>query len=364
MVVADTPNYDIFLDTRPGIPAAERYKMTRYFVGGQRLTPYFAGSGTKEVRLLVSGDGLRFTEVADNPVMTCDLRNAFDSHNVFFWSETEGQYVGYFRFYDGYRTMARITSPDLRTWSEPAPMTYGDTPREHLYTNATTAYFRAPHIYVALPARFMPGRRVVTDAQLAQMAVATSGHGQHIYYNDCSDGAFMTTRAGTSSYQRTFMESFVRPGVGPNNWVSRTNYPLLGVVQTGPAEMSFYVSRDYAQPAWHIRRYVLRLDGFTSLNAPYAGGEMRTKPLTFTGTQLEINYSTGAAGSVRVEIQDEAGAALPGFSLADSAEIIGDEIARVVTWGGSDDVSRLAGKAVRLRFVMHDADVFSLRFGA
>ncbi len=42
--------------------------------------------------------------------------------------------------------------------------------------------------------------------------------------------------------------------------------------------------------------------------------------------------------------------------------IIGDEIERVVSWTEGSNVSRIAGKQVRLRFVMKDADLYSLRF--
>ena len=83
VIVADTPNYDIFLDTRPGVAANERIKMTRYSVEGERLTPYFAGKGRKAVHLLASGDGLTFRELGAEPILTCDLPNAFDSHNIF-----------------------------------------------------------------------------------------------------------------------------------------------------------------------------------------------------------------------------------------------------------------------------------------
>jgi len=36
----------------------------------------------------------------------------------------------------------------------------------------------------------------------------------------------------------------VFPGIGLQNWVSRSNYPAFNVVQTGPAEMSIYVQQD------------------------------------------------------------------------------------------------------------------------
>jgi hypothetical protein len=179
---------------------------------------------------------------------------------------------------------------------------------------------------------------------------------------DVSDGVFLTTRAGSTRFDFTFKESFLRPGIGLDNWTTRNNYPACGIVQTGPAEMSFYVQRNYAQKTAHIQRMTLRLDGFASVHAPFAGGEMQTRPLTFSGHQLEINYSTSAAGSLRIEIQDASGKALPGFTLAECPEIYGDQIERIVEWKTGSDVSRLAGKPIRLRFVMKDADLYSIRF--
>ena len=44
-------------------------------------------------------------------------------------------------------------------------MGFGNAPPEHLYTNQTHPYCRAPHLYVATAARFMPGRQVLTPEQ-------------------------------------------------------------------------------------------------------------------------------------------------------------------------------------------------------
>jgi hypothetical protein len=227
-------------------------------------------------------------------------------------------------------------------------------PIEHLYTNQTSPYFRAPHIYLAIAARFFPGRRVLTAEQAKQLGVDPG------YFNDCSDGVLMSTRGG-GIYDRTFMEGFLRPGLGLSNWTSRTNYPALNVVQTGPTEMSLYVNQDYGQPTAHLRRYSLRLDGFASLRARRSA-EMLTRSLTFSGKELELNFATSAAGGIRLEIQDVSGQPLPGFALADSVETIGNELDRVIHWKQGSDLSKVAGKAVRLRFVLTDADVFSFRF--
>ena len=58
----------------------------------------------------------------------------------------------------------------------------------------------------------------------------------------------------------------------------------------------------------------------------------------------------------------EDGKPIPGFAVDDCLEIIGDEITRTVAWKNGEDLSSLAGRPVRLRFVMHDADLYALRF--
>ena len=87
-----------------------------------------------------------------------------------------------------------------------------------------------------------------------------------------------------------------------------------------------------------------------------------TKPIVFKGDRLVINYSTSAAGGVRIEIQDAEGRPLKGFSRADCHEIFGDEIEREVTWKQGAGVGDLASKPVRLRFFLKDAELFSFRF--
>ena len=375
-----------FLDGRPGVPRSERYKANARDVGD----PY-------SLMGYVSEDGVRWRKIREAPIVDYAMENNFDSQNVMFWSEAEQRYVLYARhMVEGRRATARATSKDFLHWSPQALMSYSDTgttrPSQHLYTNQTQPYFRAPQIYIALPARIHFGRRLLTPEELQFLELRHNRISGGM--RDVSDSVLLSSRPGSTRYDFTFKESFVRPGPGQSNWSTRTNYPGLGVVQTGPAEMSLYVQRDYGQSTAHLQRMSLRLDGFASLHAPYHGGEMVTRPITFEGSRLEINYSTSAAGSLRVEIQTADGKPIPGFSLAECPEIIGDEISRIVAWGkvppplstgrdpestraesnlsyqtptvaweGSRDVSRLAGKPVRLRFVMKDADLFSFRFG-
>ena len=174
--------------------------------------------------------------------------------------------------------------------------------------------------------------------------------------------SWMTARAGVAPDHGTCLEARVRPGLGIRNWGTRSNFALGGIVPTGEREMSMDVHRHNTQESDHIRRYAWRLDGFASIQASYSGGEFVTRPLRFTGTRLVINYSTSAAGSVRVELQDVHGQPLPGASLQECDEIIGDDIHRLVRWNGQHSLTRFVRRPVRLRFVMRDADLYSIRF--
>jgi hypothetical protein len=342
-------NFTPLIDTKPGIPASERFKA-------------LAGLHKTGLRAYVSSNGIHWKPFRDTPVLPPPKEFSLDSQNIAFWSEHENKYVLYYRTWKkigptGYRWVSRAESDDFVHWSPAVEMSYGDAPPEHLYTNQTSAYFRAPHIYAGICARFMPGRQVLTDAQAAELRVDPK------YFKDCSDAVLVTSRGG-NLYTRTFLEAFLRPGVGLQNWVSRSNYPGLHLIQTGPSTMSFLVNRNYGQPTSYLRRFELRLDGLASLHAGYAGGEMVTKPLIFTGSNLELNFSTSAAGSIRIELQDASGTPLPGFALADGRELIGDEINSIYSWKSGANLAALQGRPVRMRVVLKDADIYAFCFKA
>ena len=331
-----------FIDANPAVPADQRYKA-------------LGGTGAPGLLAFVSPDGLHWTQLQEEPVIT---KGAFDSQNNAFWSVSEEQYVCYFRvFREGVRWIARTTSRDFVQWTDPVDLEFEGKPAEHLYTNQISPYVRAPHIYLGLPTRFMPGRRVVTDEEARRIGTPTEWN----YVNDCTDILFASARGGTD-FSRTFLEAYVRPGLDLRNWTSRANYAACGIVQTGDAELSLYVKHNSGYPSSHVRRYTLRPDGFISVHGPYEGGEFVTKPVTFSGNRLVVNFSTSAVGGMRAELQTPDGAPIDGFSLTDCPEMIGDRLDGVVKWAGGEDVSSLAGKPVRVRFELRDADLYSVQF--
>ncbi len=340
-----THNFAPFHDTRPGVPKSERFKA----VGGSSQSGLIGW---------VSEDGIHFQKLREEPLI---IGGAFDSQNNVMLSDHEQCYVCFYRtFKNGVRWITRTTSTDFLNWTKAEDMTFGDAPNEHLYTNQTAAYFRAPHVYIGTAARFWPGRRSLTDQQVADLNLESNENYAGLK-TETSDPVLLTSRGG-SRYDRTFLESLVRPGSDLKNWTARSNYPARGVVPTGQTEMSMYIQRAYGQPAHHLERLTWRTDGFASVHAGYQPGELITRPIVFQGRQLTVNLESSAAGGLTVEIQDADGKPLPGYTLADCPEISTDDLARVVSWKHGSDVSALAGKPVRLRFRLKDADLYAFQF--
>ena len=359
-------NFAPFLDTNPNCKPDARFKA---------LAGTAAEGGLFAFK---SADGVHWSLMRKEPVVT---EGAFDSQNLAFFDETAGKYRAYFRTFTkgittgkvwkpaGFRAIRTASSSDFLDWGDEADLTYKDSPVEHLYTNQIGPYFRAPHILIGFPTRYIErgwsdSMRALPEPKLREQRAA--GHLR--YGTALTEGLLMGSRDGVH-FER-WNEAFLRPGPErPGTWLYGHQYIAWHAVETAsplpdaPNELSLYAS----EGSWHgdsnsMRRYTLRLDGFVSVNAGWKGGEVITKPLTFDGSQLTLNFATSAAGSIRVELQSADGTSIPGFTLDDCAEVFGDAIERPVTWKSGSDVSSLAGKSVRLRITLQDADLYSFRF--
>ena len=345
----------VFKDTNPDCPDSERYKIV--IVGRPR-----------GLYLMVSADGFHFRLKSDKPFAT---DGAFDSQNLMFWDSVGGVYREYHRKFDnGVRGIVTAASEDGEVFPKPEWLAYPGAAEQALYTNQVQPYYRAPHIFMGFPMRYndrgwSPSMTALPGLDERQFRSKQSGR----YGTTVTDAAFMTSRDGVK-FQR-WGEAFIRPGPATKDtWVYGDNFIFWGMVQTkshlegAPDEISLYATEGYWQgESTSFRRYTLRQDGFVSATAGWKGGRLQTKPVVFDGRQLELNFATSAAGSIRVEIQGADGKPLEGYSLADCPEIFGDTIARTVFWKeDSKDVSSLAGKPVRLLFEFKDADLYSFRF--
>ena len=360
-------NASIFKDENPNVATDAKYKA---IVCSQTPSALYA---------FKSGDGIHWSPLSEKPIIT---KGAFDSQNIAFWDSVKSEYRAYWRYFkadtsentlkpDGIRAIRTAVSKDFIHWDEMNDVVYRDTLPVELYTNQVKPYFRAPHIFIGLPTRYIergwsPSMRALPELKYRELK---SSHSLR-YGTALTDGMLMSSRDGVT-FNR-WNESFLRPGIERDGtWNYGQQYVGWQLIETksdlknAPDELSLYATESSWTSNEHtsnLRRYTLRLDGFVSLKAPMNGGEFVTRPLLFQGTKLSLNFSTSAAGSIWVEIQDNNGKPLPGFSLADCSVIFGDTADRTLSWKNGSDVSSLAGKPVRLRFVLQDADIFSFQF--
>ena len=104
----------------------------------------------------------------------------------------------------------------------------------------------------------------------------------------------------------------------------------------------------------NFRRYTLRLDGFFSWFAKYRGSKVLTKEFEVAADTLFLNFATSARGAITVSVCDLDGNEIEGYK---SYVIFGDSVKREVEF--EKPLSELHGKAVRLKFFMSDAHLYS-----
>ncbi|MAT15287.1 MAG: hypothetical protein CMJ46_08465 [Planctomyces sp.] len=352
---AENHNFSPFIDTNPNADPAARYKA----VGGTVTS--------KGIYSFQSPDGIHWSKLSTEPIIT---QGPFDSHNTCFWDAVRERYCIYIRHVaNNLRLVMVAYSDDFETWTEPVELEYPGSPPQEMYTNHVLSYHRAPHILMGFPTRYVARPKTDQVATLPPVEMRDGFFGLYERLGtDITDGLFMTSRDGRVF--KRWDEGFLRPGPQQEGrWIYGDNYQTYGLWETesalpgGGRELSTQFSEGYWRENEHcLRRYTIRLDGFVSLHAKYSGGELTTKPIIFSGKQLELNYATSAAGGLRVELQDDDGTPIPGFTLDDCPAIYGDSTEHQVQWSSGKNLAELAGKPVKIRFALSDGDLYAWRF--
>ncbi len=336
---AGTHNFTVFKDDSPGCDSAARYKA---LAGGT-----IAANGKKKgcLNAFKSADGIRWTPMAEAVI----TEGAFDSQNLAFWDGIRNEYRAYWRIFSAagpvvpgvktekYRAIRTATSKDFITWNPHDDLRYVNSPPEHLYTNAVMPYFRARHLFIGFPTRFQPKTQQV-------------------------EPVFMSSRDGVLF--KRWDEALIPITAPEDRDGNRSNYMTWGLLQLpgNDGELSIYATEAYyAGPGSRVRRFSLRTDGFVSAHAD-ADGDLVTRPLIFAGSRLSLNVA--CRGGARVELQDVGGKPLPGFALGDCTPITGDLVEHPVAWRSGAEVRTLAGRPIRVRFALQDADLYSMQFAS
>jgi len=333
----------VFID--PVAPPERRYKLL-HTVG-----PHKGG-----LRVSYSADGIHFT--TPGPVSPwCP-----DSQQVAFWDPALRKYTAFLRKNTkrgrsvGRVEMTKIDAP----WPDKLQTVFEadgqDPPDVDFYNNACVKYPWADDAYFMFPSLY-----------------------HHFLPQMGNDGLLDISAAASRDGVR-----WVRPDRGPYlalgesaEWDSQLMMMGVGLVRMGNRIYQYYNGVDLShggtrrmdeagRAKWRrwsqIGCAVQRLDGFYSADADYAGGWLVTPPGVFAGKRLVLNVNTSAAGHARVGLVDPGGKAIPGFAVADCDLILTNDVAHVVSWRGKPDVSKLAGKPIRLRFEMRSTKLYAFQF--
>lgn len=357
-------------------PEAERYRLWTKFLPTDEERAAGAKAGLWAMH---SPDGLRwqYYDGQPNPDGSCDTQN------MFFWDDRLRCWVGYTRVSatqhldeaaeaEGrkrYRSVGRVTSTDFRNWTPldivfeadavdlgmPVPARVeSPMPNVDYYTSCAMKYPWAEDVYLMLPSAYY--------------------HWGEDQFPATMDVQLLTSRDGIAWRRAGGRAPFLRQGLDESH-CSGMLFANPWLIPMGDELWLYYAgtARHHGTPPPGtdeaalakrngIFRASLRRDGFVSLDAGYGGGSFTTPLLTFSGQRLELNCDGSAGGWLQVELLDAGGLPVAGHTLGDADAVLGNGLAKAVTWNGQGDLSSLAGTPVRLRFMVRDLKLYSFRF--
>ncbi len=103
-----------------------------------------------------------------------------------------------------------------------------------------------------------------------------------------------------------------------------------------------------------------RVDGWVGASPEKGRAEIVTKVLSANGS-LAINAKTKPDGFVMVEVLDQYGNALEGYSKTNAAIFQGDQIGAPLTWS-KGNISELPAHLFKLRITLEKSEIFTLEF--
>lgn len=156
----------------------------------------------------------------------------------------------------------------------------------------------------------------------------------------------------------------MNPFMSVNETTGAWNYGNLQSVAGSPLivndKLYFYISgRRLNQIGKEITTTglaLLRRDGFASMQTQNSG-TLTTPILKFKGDYLFVNAKV--EGSLNVEVLNEKGAVISGFSKDDCITISGDKTKTLVKWKNNDSLKSLADKKIKLKFYLENGEIFS-----
>jgi hypothetical protein len=268
------------------------------------------------------------------------------SANLLGWDPRIQQYVLYRRVIDVQDMIGRSTSVDFSNWSEPQVVLAPGLAELDKGFQGLAAF-----LYEDLYLGFLWVRDVPRRLYDSDLAFSRDG----IKWERFLAADRFLGRGAPGSWDSEGVTPVAPVVHGDEIWIYYCgwNYPYGGA-SLRPAQEGWVVDGVRRQSAIGLAR--LRLDGFVSLDAGKETGLLITKTLELSGSLI---VNADVRGELRVEILDEQGQPVPGFSAKECDPIRSDSIRHVVSWNGKSNLIALTSKPVKLRFIMHDGSLFS-----
>lgn len=329
-----------------------------------------------------SADGINWTLWQHQDIGDCDTQS------IAFWDKRIRKYVLYTRKNPNPRTPARsrvvrrLESEDLQNWENETIVMQADHIDNTTYKSPTpkppvdyygASVFMYPNddgLYIMLSQPFWHFKRREEGRRWGISGKIKPSSGEKLAPATI-DVRLAVSRNGTKFQRLGNRKPFLSLGL-EGSFDSKMVWALPNPVimddeiwiyyAGGNTDHDGYVDSMAVGPLSGIGLAVMRLDGFVSADANYTGGEFTTRLIVFEGNTLIVNINTGGGGSLQVEILDESGKPIKGFTQADSELLIGNSVKLPVTWRNNYDVSELAGRPVRLRFIMRDCKLYAYQF--
>lgn len=289
-----------------------------------------------------SPDGIHWTPLVD-PL----LLHYSDTLNNVTIDPITGNYITFMRMRrGGRRVVGRSETTDFRRWPLPtvvleAPLSRH--PGDDIYHGVVANYPVGSDSYLMFATFF----RQLTD-------------GRHVELASSMDGKYWNILPG----QRVVEPGDVDHWTGGDTHIGqglvslpdgKIAVPFVGYTEAHKAPR--YLGKPHGAPglvAWEKNR----------LCAIVADeiGEFSTKEIVFAGTKLVLNAKTTYTGAILVELRDEEGLPIPGFTFDDADVINGNDLARTVSWKGKSDIGAFAGKTVSFGVRLRCANLYALEF--
>ena len=327
-----------------------------------------------------SPDGLRWTDHPNNPVLDRGL-----GAGRVIWEESLSQYVGYFRpmpwlVYPergphGIRVLGRCTSPDFIQWTLPQDdvVLVPDEQDDMGIEFYNMPFFDYEGCYIGfLWIYYNYTHTGNSDPESGGRPSDAEG------LDKLMDSQLVFSRDGHEWTRVCDRQLFMACGK-PGTWDEMEVHPTGMIERDG--ELKIYYSgkvRGHGQRLSRVTETIVegrevvgavglatvRLDGFVSVNVGEAGGELMTRPFD-PGKGEKVFINTNASkGSVAVEVLDQYAEPLEGFAGKDAILFSGDSIEHEVQWKERTTLEGLNESAIRLRFAMRDAELYSFRIGS